>query len=58
MIVQFLNKEMKRMVIEQSLKKDESIACDNATVIVDKDGNITGWFDNDAPVNYIVSDKE
>lgn len=28
------------------LKPGETVACKNATVIVDKDGNVTGWVDN------------
>lgn len=31
---------------ERTLRHDEHIACRNATVIVDGDGNFSGWVDN------------
>lgn len=58
MIIQYIDKTLKRVAIESSLKHDEIIACENATVIVDKDGNVTGWFNNDSPVSMIVEDDK
>ena len=57
MIVQYPNRHLNRMAIESSLRMDEEIACDNATVIVDKNGNVTGWFDNDVPVCVITKEE-
>ena len=42
-------------VIESSLKHDEEIVCRNATVIADKNGNIS-WVDNDVPLCAITED--
>lgn len=55
-IIQYEDKRLKRIAIESSLRHDEEIACENATVIVDKDGNVTAWFNNDVPVRMIVED--
>lgn len=57
MIVQYTDKNLNRAAIESSLRYDEEIICENATIIADKKGNITGWFDNDVPVCVIVEDK-
>lgn len=35
-----------RKTIEKSLKHDEYIACTNATVMVDDNGDFYGWVDN------------
>ena len=40
--------------IKQTLRRDELIACTNATVIVDGSGNVTGWFNNDVPVAVLA----
>ena len=58
MIVQYQDKRLNRAAIESSLRHDEEIICENATVIADKNGNITGWFNNDIPVCFIAEDKE
>lgn len=42
--------------IKRSLGANERIACTNAVVVVDDDGNVRAWFDNDTPVCFI--DKE
>lgn len=57
MIVQYPNRHLNRMAIESSLRMDEEIVCENATVIVDKNGNVTGWFDNDVPVCVITKEE-
>lgn len=58
MIVQYSDKKLNRAVIEASLRYDEEIVCKNATVIADKNGNITGWFNNDVPVCVITKEEE
>lgn len=58
MIVQFADKQINRSIIEASLRHDETIACDNATVIVDKNGNVTGWINNNAPLCVVVKENE
>lgn len=55
MIVQYFDKELNRAAIESSLKHDEEIVCENATVIVDKKGNIS-WIDNDVPLCVITKE--
>lgn len=57
MIVQYSDKKLNRAVIEASLRYDEEIVCENATVIADKNGNITGWFNNDIPVCVITKEE-
>lgn len=57
MIVQYSDKRLNRAAIESSLRYDEEIVCENATVIADKNGNITGWFDNDIPVCVITKEE-
>lgn len=57
MIVQYMDKRMNRKVIESSLAHDEEIVCENATVIADKNGNITGWINNDIPLCVITEDE-
>lgn len=57
MIIQYEDKRLNRIAIESSLRHDEEIACENATVIVDKSGNVTGWFDNNVPVCVITKDE-
>ena len=49
------NSKMK--IIEQSLKHDEEIVCNNATVIADKYGNVTAWVNNDEPLCLFKVDK-
>lgn len=56
MVIQYDDKRLKRIAIESSLRHDEEIVCENATVIVDKNGNVTGWFDNNVPVCVITKD--
>lgn len=58
MIMQFQNKKLNRAAIEASLRHDESIVCENATVIADKNGNVTGWINNDIPLCVILRDDE
>lgn len=53
---QSILKAMNRTMIEQSLRYDEKIACKNATVVVDGEGNVSAWFDNDHPVVVIQED--
>ena len=38
--------------IEASLRHDERIACTNAIVVTDSEGNVTAWFDNSTPVVF------
>lgn len=57
MIIQYSDKMLNRKVIESSLRHDEKIACENATVVVDMNGNVTAWFDNDVPVCVITKDE-
>lgn len=57
MIIQYSDKRLNRAAIESSLRYDEEIVCENATVIADKNGNITGWFDNDILVCVIANDE-
>lgn len=57
MIVQYADKRMNRAAIEASLRHDETIVCENATVIADKNGNVTGWFNNDIPVCVIAKEE-
>lgn len=56
MIVQYSDNRLNRAVIESSLRYDEEIVCENATVIADKNGNIS-WINNDVPLCVIVEDK-
>ena len=39
--------------IEASLRHDERIACTNAIVVTDAEGNVTAWFDNNTPVAFM-----
>lgn len=57
MIVQYSDKKLNRAAIESSLRYDEKIVCENATVIADKNGNVTGWFNNDVPVCVITKEE-
>lgn len=57
MIVQYSDKRLNRVAIEASLRYDEEIVCENATVIADKNGNVTGWFNNDVPVCVITKEE-
>lgn len=52
----FGSKELERIAFEKTLKYDEHIACTNATVIVNDKGEITGWVDNDQPIQFIHED--
>lgn len=54
-MIQFTNKEMNRMAIKSSLKYDEEIVCENATVIVDSKGNIS-WVNNDIPIGIFEAE--
>lgn len=56
MIIQYEDKRLNRIAIESSLRFDEEIVCENATVIADRNGNVTGWFDNNVPVCVITED--
>ena len=56
-IVQYQDKNLNRAAIEASLRYDEEIVCENATVIADKNGNITGWINNDVPLCVITKDE-
>ena len=31
----------------KTMRPDDTVACRNATVFQDKDGNFSGWIDND-----------
>ena len=53
--MQYSDKRLNRMAIESSLKYDEEIVCENATVVVDSKGNIS-WFDNNIPLCVITED--
>lgn len=53
MIIQYSDKSLNRAAIESSLKHDEKIVCENATVVVDSNGNIS-WFNNDVPLCVIA----
>ncbi len=55
MIVQYSDKKLNRVAIEASLRYDEEIVCENATVIADKNGNIS-WINNDVPLCVIVEE--
>ena len=50
------SKELERIAFEKTLKYDEHIACTNATVIVNDKGEITGWVDNNEPIQFICKD--
>ena len=54
-MIQYLDKNLNRMAIESSLKYDETLVCENATVIADSKGNIS-WINNDIPI--CVFEKE
>lgn len=56
MITQYQDKHFNNELIESSLSKDEEIVCRNATVIADKNGNIS-WIDNDVPLCAITEDR-
>ena len=58
MIIQYMNKDLNRAAIESSLRCDEQIVCENATVIADKNGNITGWINNDIPLCVFTKEDE
>ena len=58
MIIQYLDKELNRAAIKSSLKCGETIVCENATVIADKDGNVTGWVNNDIPLCVLANEEE
>lgn len=34
----------------KAMRPDETVACRNATVFQDKDGNFDGWVDNDGVI--------
>lgn len=57
MITQFPIDEMNQKAIEMSLKHDEEIVCQNATVVVDSKGNIS-WLDNNVPLCVITEDND
>ena len=52
-MIQFADKDLNRMAILSSLRRDETIACENATVVVDGNGNFSCWFNNDVPLHII-----
>lgn len=56
-IYQFPSPEGNLAIIKATLKHNEHIACTNATVLVDDDGNITGWVDNNKTLPYIVAEN-
>ena len=56
MYYSFASKELERVALEKTLKYDEHIACTNATVIVNDKGEITGWIDNNQPIQFICED--
>lgn len=42
----------------KAMRPDETVACRNATVFQDKDGNFSGWIDNDGViVSYAESEE-
>lgn len=57
MIQQYFDKNLNKAAIESALKPDEEIVCENATVIADKNGNIS-WIDNKVPICVITKEKE
>ena len=42
---------------EKAMRSDETVACRNATVFQEKDGNFSGWIDNDG-VNVSYAESE
>lgn len=40
------------------LKPNEHIACRNATIIVDENGEFSGWIDNDGVIMMIGGDND
>lgn len=55
-MIQYMDKNLNRMAILSSLRKDETIVCENATVVVDGNGNFSFWVDNDVPLCIIEKD--
>ena len=57
-MIQFTDKNLNRIAILSSLRSDETIACENATVVVDGDGNFSCWFNNDVPLCIIEKEND
>ena len=43
---------------EKAMRPDETVACRNATVFQDKDGNFDGWIDNDGAIASYAESEE
>ena len=43
---------------EKAMLPDETVACRNATVFQDKDGNFDGWIDNDGVIVSYAGSEE
>lgn len=43
---------------EKAMRSDETVACRNATVFQDKDGNFSGWIDNDGVIVSYAGSEE
>ena len=50
---QYMDPVKNRAAVNKTLRHDEHIECTNATVICDKEGNVSGWFDNDNAVCFL-----
>lgn len=46
------------LAAEELLTPGEKIVCKNATIIVDKDNNISGWVNNDSMITFIINEEE
>ena len=51
----FLAPILQQKAIELSLAHDEEVVCRNATVIVNKNGDIS-WVDNNTPLTFVEED--
>jgi hypothetical protein len=52
----FFDKPFNRFAIEQAMKHDEEIVCTNATVVMDSNGNLS-YFNNDNLVCMISEER-
>ena len=52
-IMQVPDSALQRKLFEKTLRADEHIACENATVVTNADGVVTAWFRNEQPLCFI-----
>lgn len=49
------DRDLNVLALKMALKKDEEVVCTNATVVMDKNGNLS-YFDNDNLLTIIAKE--